>query len=164
MRTLVVVLSLVAIAQCACGKESDKKDTKPSADPPALAVPSQPPPAPPPTTTASEVSSAQSPVVDLVVGTGKEAKEGSKVKVHYTGFLQSGKKFESSHDKNKPYSFTVGAGMVIKGWDSGVVGMKVGGKRKLTIPPQLAYGTKGSLPLIPPNATLIFEIELLDVT
>ncbi len=159
-----VLLFAFVLTVAACDKEKKKEETKASADPAALAVPSAPPPTPPPTTTASATASAESPVVDLVVGTGKEAKEGSKVKVHYTGFLQSGKKFESSHDKKKPYSFTVGAGQVIKGWDSGVVGMKVGGKRKLTIPPALAYGSKGSLPLIPPNATLIFEIELLDVT
>ena len=102
-------------------------------------------------------------VVDLKVGTGAEAKEGSKVKVHYTGTLKSGKKFDSSLDRGKPFEFTIGKGQVIKGWDKGVKGMKVGGKRKLTIPYELAYGEHGKPPTIPPRATLIFEIELLGV-
>jgi FKBP-type peptidyl-prolyl cis-trans isomerase FkpA len=156
--------SLFVLTLAACGKEKDNKDTKPSAEPGALAVPSAPPPAPPPSVVASAAPSAVSPVVDLIVGTGKEVHEGSKVKVHYTIFYTNGKQFESSHDKNKPKSFIVGAGQVIKGWDSGVVGMKVGGKRKLTIPPELAYGAKGALPTIPGNATLIFEIELLEAS
>lgn len=101
---------------------------------------------------------------DLVVGTGKEAKDGSKVKVHYTLWLESGKRVESSHDKGKPKSFIVGGGQVIKGWDSGVPGMKVGGKRRLVVPAVLGYGDKGALPSIPPNATLIFEIELIEVS
>ncbi|PIE06154.1 MAG: peptidylprolyl isomerase [Sorangium cellulosum] len=100
---------------------------------------------------------------DLKVGDGAEAKEGSKVSVHYTGTLKSGKKFDSSLDRNKPFEFTIGQGQVIKGWEKGVVGMKVGGKRKLTIPYDLAYGEAGKPPDIPPRATLVFEIELLDV-
>lgn len=101
--------------------------------------------------------------LDMKVGTGAEAKTGNTVKVHYTGTLTSGTKFDSSHDRNEPFSFTLGAGGVIKGWDEGVVGMKVGGKRKLTIPPDLGYGAMGSPPVIPANATLLFEIELLEV-
>ena len=100
----------------------------------------------------------------LVGGTGKEAKDGAKVKVHYTLWLKSGTRVESSHDKDKPKSFVVGGGQVIKGWDAGVPGMKVGGKRRLIVPPGLGYAEKGALPTIPPNATLIFEIELLEVT
>jgi FKBP-type peptidyl-prolyl cis-trans isomerase len=100
---------------------------------------------------------------DLVVGTGAEAKTGQKVSVHYTGWLTDGKKFDSSKDRNSPFGFTLGQGMVIKGWDQGVVGMKVGGKRKLTIPGDLAYGARGFSNLIPPNATLVFEVELLKV-
>lgn len=101
---------------------------------------------------------------DLEVGTGAEAKTGDSVKVHYTGTLTDGTKFDSSLDRGTPFEFTLGAGDVIKGWDQGVVGMKVGGKRQLTIPPDLAYGERGAGGIIPPNATLIFEIELLEVT
>ena len=101
--------------------------------------------------------------VDEKVGTGAEAKEGSAVKVHYTGTLKNGTKFDSSRDRNEPFGFTIGKGEVIRGWDKGVTGMKVGGKRKLTIPSDLAYGDKGSPPKIPPKATLLFDIELLEV-
>ncbi len=101
--------------------------------------------------------------VDLQVGAGAEAVAGKKVSVHYTGTLTSGQKFDSSLDRGKPFQFTLGAGQVIKGWDEGVPGMKVGGKRKLQIPPEMAYGARGFPPVIPPNSTLIFEIELLAV-
>ena len=99
---------------------------------------------------------------DLVVGTGREAKPGSVVEVHYTGWLTDGKKFDSSVGRG-PFSFDLGAGQVIKGWDQGVAGMKVGGKRKLTIPPELGYGSRGFSGVIPPQATLVFEVELLAV-
>jgi FKBP-type peptidyl-prolyl cis-trans isomerase len=101
---------------------------------------------------------------DIKVGTGEEAKEGSQVKVHYTGWFTDGKKFDSSVDANQPYQFTLGKGEVIKGWDEGVTGMKVGGKRQLRIPPELAYGEAGYKTIIPPNATLIFDVQLLAVT
>lgn len=100
---------------------------------------------------------------DVVVGDGAEAKSGKMVSVHYTGTLTSGKKFDSSHDRGSPFDFPLGAGRVIRGWDEGVVGMKVGGKRKLTIPSELAYGSDGFPGLIPPNSTLIFEVELIAV-
>jgi FKBP-type peptidyl-prolyl cis-trans isomerase len=101
---------------------------------------------------------------DLRVGTGKTAVKGSKVKVNYTGWLlEEGTKFDNSYDRGKPMEFTLGEGSVIKGWDQGVVGMKVGGKRQLRIPPELAYGYRGQLPEIPRNAYLIFDVELLDV-
>ena len=100
---------------------------------------------------------------DLVVGTGPEAKAGQSVTVHYTGWLTDGKKFDSSKDRKDPFVFPLGAGRVIKGWDEGVQGMKVGGKRKLTIPPGLGYGPRGAGNAIPPNATLVFEVELLKV-
>jgi len=100
---------------------------------------------------------------DIKVGNGAEAKEGSHVRVHYTGWLTTGKKFDSSVDAGQPFDFTIGNGEVIKGWEEGVSGMKVGGKRQLRIPPELAYGEAGSAPVIPPNATLIFDVQLLQV-
>ncbi len=102
-------------------------------------------------------------IEDLEVGTGKEAKAGNHVTVHYVGTLENGKKFDSSRDRNEGFAFALGGGQVIKGWDQGVAGMKVGGRRKLTIHSDLAYGARGYPPVIPANATLIFEIELLSV-
>lgn len=101
--------------------------------------------------------------VDQVVGTGEAAVAGKNVSVHYTGWLENGKKFDSSVDRGQPFSFPLGAGRVIKGWDEGVQGMKVGGKRKLTIPSDLGYGSRGAGGVIPPNATLVFDVELLGV-
>jgi FKBP-type peptidyl-prolyl cis-trans isomerase len=100
---------------------------------------------------------------DLVVGSGAEANKGQTVSVHYTGWLTDGKKFDSSKDHGQPFSFALGGGQVIQGWDEGVAGMKVGGKRKLTIPPEKGYGKQGFPRAIPPNATLVFEVELLGV-
>ena len=100
---------------------------------------------------------------DLETGTGAEARPGAAVEVHYTGWLVDGTKFDSSHDRNRPFRFKLGAGQVIRGWDEGVAGMKVGGKRKLGIPPDLGYGSQGARGAIPPNATLVFEVELLSV-
>jgi FKBP-type peptidyl-prolyl cis-trans isomerase FkpA len=100
---------------------------------------------------------------ELVEGTGTEARPGDSVEVHYTGWLTDGTKFDSSLDRGSPFGFSLGAGRVIKGWDEGVAGMKVGGKRKLTIPPQLGYGARGAGGVIPPNAELVFEVELLKV-
>ena len=102
-------------------------------------------------------------IEDVVIGDGVAAAAGQKVKVHYTGWLTNGTKFDSSKDRNDPFVFPLGAGSVIKGWDEGVQGMKVGGKRKLTIPPALGYGARGAGGVIPPNATLVFEVELLGV-
>jgi FKBP-type peptidyl-prolyl cis-trans isomerase len=101
--------------------------------------------------------------IDLKVGTGATAQDGQTVSVHYTGWLENGKKFDSSVDRGQPFSFPLGAGRVIKGWDEGVKGMKVGGKRKLIIPSNLGYGAHGAGGVIPPNAALIFEVELLGV-
>jgi len=101
---------------------------------------------------------------DIKVGTGEVAAAGSRVKVHYTGWLDNGKKFDSTVDAHQPYSFTLGKAEVIKGWDEGIEGMKVGGKRQLRIPPELAYGEDGHPPQVPPNATLIFDVQLLAVT
>jgi peptidylprolyl isomerase len=101
--------------------------------------------------------------VDEVVGSGDAPEKGKKVKVHYTGTLTSGKKFDSSVDRGQPFEFTIGIGQVIRGWDEGVMGMKVGGKRQLIIPSDLGYGARGAPPAIPPNAELIFDVELLAV-
>jgi FKBP-type peptidyl-prolyl cis-trans isomerase len=102
-------------------------------------------------------------IVDATVGTGAEATPGRRVKVHYTGTLMDGSKFDSSRDRNEPFEFHLGAGEVIRGWDEGVSGMKVGGRRLLTIPPGMGYGARGAGGVIPPNATLLFDVELLNV-
>jgi FKBP-type peptidyl-prolyl cis-trans isomerase len=100
---------------------------------------------------------------DVKTGTGAEAARGDAVEVHYTGWLTDGTKFDSSKDRGRPFGFTLGAGQVIKGWDQGVQGMKVGGVRKLTIPASLAYGSRGAAGVLPPNAELTFVVELLGV-
>ncbi|HEX9068278.1 MAG TPA: FKBP-type peptidyl-prolyl cis-trans isomerase [Ktedonobacterales bacterium] len=102
--------------------------------------------------------------IDVTAGSGAEAKPGQQVSVHYTGWLTTGEKFDSSVDRGQPFQFQLGAGGVIKGWDLGVAGMRVGGRRRLIIPASLGYGARGYPPVIPPNATLIFDVELLKVS
>jgi len=112
----------------------------------------------------SEITTASGLIIEEVsMGEGDEAQAGQRVTVHYTGWLIDGRKFDSSLDRNNPFAFALGRGQVIPGWDEGVAGMKVGGKRKLTIPSHLAYGEYGAGGVIPPNATLLFEVELLAV-
>ena len=102
-------------------------------------------------------------IEDTLVGNGAEAVSGKQVTVHYTGTLTNGSKFDSSLDRNQPFTFVLGGGQVIRGWDEGFAGMKIGGKRRLTIPPEMGYGARGFPPVIPANSTLIFEVELLGV-
>ena len=103
-------------------------------------------------------------IEDQIVGDGDEAVAGQTVEVHYTGWLTDGTKFDSSHDRNQTFSFKLGAGQVIAGWDQGVAGMKIGGTRKLTIPADMGYGARGAGGVIPPNATLIFKVELIGLS
>ena len=122
------------------------------------------------TASVSETNITQLQKIDTLPGTGREAEPGFNVSVHYTGWLydeaaegHKGKKFDSSVDRKQPFDFALGAGQVIQGWDEGFAGMKIGGKRTLIIPPEMGYGARGAGGVIPPNATLIFDVELLDV-
>jgi|SRR5882672_12816271 len=146
-----LIFSLFTVLGAAFGCGGTNKSNAPSTSAP-MRVNGQP------TTTASGLQ-----YWDIVAGTGATAAPGVMVKVHYTGFLTTGEKFDSSRDRGEPFSFPLGAGQVIKGWDEGVAGMKVGGQRQLRIPPQLGYGAAGAGGAIPPNATLIFDVELLEV-
>jgi len=138
------------------GGKSTLLEPVPSASESAAPAASPAPPAPPVVVTELKKE-------DQAPGTGPASKLGDTVKVHYTGKLMNGTKFDSSRDRGDPFQFTLGQGMVIKGWDEGVVGMKKGGKRKLTIPADKAYGPVGSPPKIPANAALVFEIELVEI-
>ncbi len=161
LKSLVVVsLLMMVIALAGCGTpaaETPAPETPAATEQPAAEAPAAETPAP----TAEDVTELQ--VEDLVEGTGAAAKSGDNVTVHYTGWLTDGTKFDSSVDSGQPFQFPLGAGRVIAGWDQGVEGMKVGGKRKLTIPPSLGYGEQGAGGVIPPNATLVFEVELISV-
>ncbi|HEX4925572.1 MAG TPA: FKBP-type peptidyl-prolyl cis-trans isomerase [Bdellovibrionales bacterium] len=138
-RTTYLLLATLIFAGCTKGCQKDQTPSQPEAAAPVL---------------------GQLQTKDVLVGTGATAEPGKKASVHYIGTLVDGTKFDSSRDRNRPFEFVLGKGQVIKGWDEGLIGMKVGGKRELIIPPQLGYGEKGSGP-IPPNATLKFEVELL---
>lgn len=140
-----MVLAFGGLMALACSNETPKQESAVVAEKPAVV---------------SEKPALG--IEDIVVGTGVKPKVGQRVTVHYTGTFEDGKKFDSSVDRDEPFSFKLGAGEVIKGWDIGVATMKVGGKRKLTIPGALAYGPRGRGP-IPPNATLLFDVELLGV-
>jgi FKBP-type peptidyl-prolyl cis-trans isomerase FkpA len=147
------ILLLLASGFLACGHSADKETTTKGGFSASLGV----------DTTAMTRTPTGLRVQEVAPGQGEEAKPGRTVSVHYTGWLPNGEKFDSSRDRDQPFGFTLGAGEVIAGWDEGVAGMKVGGRRKLVIPPDLAYGTAGAPPDIPPGATLVFDVELLDV-
>lgn len=165
MRYFIICLAAASLAAfSACTKKSETE----SAAPAQGAAPSAPSTPSTPTTSASSAGSVKTlpdglKIEDVKVGTGAEAVAGKLVSVHYTGTLADGKKFDSSLDRGQPFQFPLGQGRVIKGWDEGVAGMKVGGKRKLTIPAELGYGAAGAGGVIPPNATLLFDVELLNV-
>ena len=151
---IVLLLLIVAIAIPACSQKEAKAPEK-SGEPQAQAQA--------PTQTGTEKTASGLSYTDLVKGSGAAPVSGKSVTVHYTGWLEDGKKFDSSLDHGQPFTFRIGAGEVIPGWDEGVMSMRVGGKRKLFIPAQLGYGAAGAPGAIPPNANLIFEVELLDV-
>lgn len=148
MKNLIISLFVVTLGLSSFGADVQKKET-------------------PKKETSKKVEATKEPtetqIVDVVKGNGPEAKPGKMVTVHYTGKLTNGTKFDSSLDRNSPFSFQLGAKQVITGWEKGVAGMKVGGKRKLTIPSNEGYGERGAPPVIPPNSTLVFDVELLDV-
>ena len=151
-KVILMLVLAIAIGIAACTKKEPETTTTTAANAPATTPAAAP---------AADVKELK--IENIKVGTGKEAVAGKTVSVHYTGWLLDGKKFDSSVDRGQPFNFTLGAQQVIAGWDQGVAGMKVGGKRKLTIPSKLAYGERGAGGVIPPNATLIFDVELLDV-
>jgi FKBP-type peptidyl-prolyl cis-trans isomerase len=146
-KTVLMCACVATLFACAYGQAADKKTATPAAAAQSKAV-----------TTASGLM-----YENIAAGKGAAAKAGDTVVVHYTGWLTDHTKFDSSRDRNVPFEFRLGAGQVIPGWDQGVAGMKVGGKRKLTIPPNLGYGATGAGGVIPPNATLVFEVELLGI-
>ncbi len=151
LRSLVILTSIGLVA---CGGSADREDSRPPAGFSAsLGV----------DTAAMTKTPSGLRYQDITAGEGAEAAADRTVSVHYTGWLPNGEKFDSSRDRNQPFSFSLGAGQVIAGWDEGVAGMKVGGRRKLVIPADLGYGTAGAPPDIPPGATLVFDVELLDV-
>jgi FKBP-type peptidyl-prolyl cis-trans isomerase len=150
MKTVILVITLLALTTLAIAQTAPAKKAPVASGPTKVTGD--------PTKTASGLE-----YWDIKVGTGAVAQTGQQVKVDYTGWLTTGKKFDSSVGTGRPFDFKLGAGNVIKGWDEGIVGMKVGGKRQLRIPPDLAYGEKGYPGAIPPNATLIFDVRLVDV-
>lgn len=164
MKRMLSVLAVLLLAGCAGSNGPTSQASGDSAATPAEAPAAQPSAAAATTPTpGGKLHKLASGLVyeDLVVGNGRMADPGMAAVVHYTGWLTDGTKFDSSHDRNQPFSFRLGAGQVIRGWDEGVKGMRIGGKRKLTIPPDLGYGSAGAGGVIPPNATLVFEVELV---
>ena len=165
MRKAILMISILFfLGACTPQPQTEEREptAQPSAEPTTAPEPESAAPATEPTAEPEMVTTSSGlKYQDVVVGKGPTPKAGSQVMVHYTGWLADGTKFDSSVDRGKPFYFRLGRGEVIKGWDEGVATMHVGGKRKLTIPPQLAYGAKGYPGAIPPNSTLVFEVELL---
>jgi FKBP-type peptidyl-prolyl cis-trans isomerase len=153
MKKHLIVAAFATVLAVACTKKSEQPVAEPAANTSATTTT---------TTTTASTSEPKVEINDSVVGKGAEAVNGKAVTVHYTGTLKDGTKFDSSVDRKEPFTFTLGSGQVIKGWEQGIQGMKVGGKRKLTIPADLAYGNN-AVGAIPANSTLIFEVELLEV-
>jgi FKBP-type peptidyl-prolyl cis-trans isomerase FkpA len=167
-RSSLIVLTAFALALAAvltgCGSPGTTSGSRELTQPAETAATTQPAAeATTPAPAESAPAAAGLKIEDTKVGTGEVAKAGDTVVVDYTGWLTDGTKFDSSIDRNQPFSFVLGAGSVIPGWDQGVAGMKVGGTRKLTIPPDLGYGAQGAGGVIPPNATLVFEVKLLKI-
>jgi len=155
--------AMVGLALAGCQQTSTTENTPTTTGTAATSAPSSSAPATSGATEGQERTLAGGlKVTDIKVGSGPMAESGSTVAVHYTGWLTDGTKFDSSLDRGQPISFAIGSGQVIRGWDEGLKGMRVGGKRKLTIPSALAYGAEGRPPVIPPDATLVFEVELMD--
>ena len=154
---LVAGLGLVATVAAACGDDGEEASPTPAASGTQAAVGS------PAASEEATVTASGLQIIDLKVGSGALPQTGQTVVVHYTGWLADGTKFDSSVDRGQPFSFTIGTGQVIDGWDEGVATMKVGGKRRLIIPPDLGYGASGRPPIIPANAELTFDVELLEI-